>query len=242
MFVLDAQDEDYEDQIPLLVETIHHAYAIHAGLHFEVFLHKAEGGVFMSDDVRRERERDIQTRVSMDVAETCPDARLHFSLTSIYEHSIFEAFSKVIQKLVPQLPALQSLLNMLVSTCGVEKVFIFDIVSKLYLATDSSPVFMKMYETCADMIDVVLDISCIYGVPPVREEAEPEGEVSLIHDAESASVIRLNSELVLYLREAGPYLAIVCLMKEESFSRRALIDYNITCFKQALQKAFRLPC
>jgi len=65
--------------------------------------------------------------------------------------------------LVPQLSALQSLLNMLISTCGVEKVFLFDIVSKLYLATDSSPVFMKMYETCADMIDVVLDISCIYG-------------------------------------------------------------------------------
>jgi len=34
-----------------------------------------------------------------------------YHLTSIYDHSIFEAFSKVIQKLIPQLPTLENLLN-----------------------------------------------------------------------------------------------------------------------------------
>lgn len=38
---------------------------------------------------------------------------LSFHLTSIYDHSIFEAFSKVVQKLIPQLPALENLLNIL---------------------------------------------------------------------------------------------------------------------------------
>ena len=42
---------------------------------------------------------------------------LSFYLTSIYDHSIFEAFSKVIQKLTPQLPTLESLLNILCSVC-----------------------------------------------------------------------------------------------------------------------------
>jgi Ras-related GTP-binding protein C/D len=36
-------------------------------------------------------------------------------LTSIYDHSIFEAFSKVVQKLIPQLPTLENLLNILIS-------------------------------------------------------------------------------------------------------------------------------
>jgi Ras-related GTP-binding protein C/D len=36
---------------------------------------------------------------------------LSFYLTSIYDHSIFEAFSKVIQKLIPQLPTLENLLG-----------------------------------------------------------------------------------------------------------------------------------
>lgn len=36
-------------------------------------------------------------------------------------------------------------------------------VSKIYVATDSSPVEMQSYELCSDMIDVVIDVSCIYG-------------------------------------------------------------------------------
>jgi Ras-related GTP-binding protein C/D len=35
-----------------------------------------------------------------------------FHLTSIYDHSIFEAFSKVVQKLIPELSTLEELLNM----------------------------------------------------------------------------------------------------------------------------------
>lgn len=45
----------------------------------------------------------------------------------------------------------------------IEKAFLFDVVSKIYIATDSSPVDMPTYELCCDMIDVVIDISCIYG-------------------------------------------------------------------------------
>lgn len=45
----------------------------------------------------------------------------------------------------------------------IEKAFLFDVVSKIYIATDSSPVDMQCYELCCDMIDVVIDMSCIYG-------------------------------------------------------------------------------
>ena len=36
-------------------------------------------------------------------------------------------------------------------------------VSKIYIATDSSPVDIQTYELCSDMIDVVLDVASIYG-------------------------------------------------------------------------------
>jgi len=35
--------------------------------------------------------------------------------------------------------------------------------SKAYLASDSAPVEPQNYAICADMIDVVIDISLIYG-------------------------------------------------------------------------------
>lgn len=45
----------------------------------------------------------------------------------------------------------------------MEKSFLFDVVSRIYLATDLNPVDMSSYELCCDMIDVVVDVSCIYG-------------------------------------------------------------------------------
>ena len=51
----------------------------------------------------------------MDFVAGCDQIHLSFHLTSIYDHSIFEAFSKVVQKLIPQLPTLENLLNILIS-------------------------------------------------------------------------------------------------------------------------------
>jgi Ras-related GTP-binding protein C/D len=60
-----------------------------------------------------EAQRDIQQQALDDLADAKLDVHLSFYLTSIYDHSIFEAFSKVIQKLIPQLPILENLLDIL---------------------------------------------------------------------------------------------------------------------------------
>ena len=39
----------------------------------------------------------------------------------------------------------------------------FDVISKIYIASDSSPVNMKHYEICSELIDVLIDVTCIYG-------------------------------------------------------------------------------
>lgn len=46
---------------------------------------------------------------------------------------------------------------------GIDKAYLFDTLTKIYIATDSSPVDMQSYEICSDMIDVLIDIECIYG-------------------------------------------------------------------------------
>ena len=48
--------------------------------------------------------------------------------------------------------------------CWYRLVYFFDVASKLYISTDSSPVDMQSVELCSDMIDVVLDVSGIYGL------------------------------------------------------------------------------
>lgn len=175
-----------------------------------------------------ETQRDIHQRITDELSDCGLDnIHLSFYLTSIYDHSIFEVFSKVVQKLITQQPTLENLLNILCANSGIEKAFLFDIVSKIYIATDSSPVDMQSYELCSDMIDVIIDISLIYGISPMNSNNNsnnnnnnnstspaalgipetPESPyrshsaLSIPYDENSAASITLNNGMILYLRE-----------------------------------------
>ncbi|CAL1294380.1 unnamed protein product [Larinioides sclopetarius] len=161
-------------------------------------------------------QRDIHQRANDDLIDAgLENVNLSFHLTSIYDDSIFEAFSKVVQKLIPQLLALENLLNIFITNSAIEKAFLFDIISKIYIATDSTPVDMQSYELCCDMIDVVIDISCIYGFK------EDEGSA---FNSKSSNIIKLNNSTVLYLREVNRFLALVCILTEDNFNRQGRMN------------------
>ena len=91
--------------------------------------------------------------------------------------------------------------------------------------------------SCSDLVDVVIDVSCIYGVNVKEAKDGSEKQIETIpYDDDSTAAIRLGSGMVLYLREVSSYLALVCIIREEYFAKRALLDYNIGCFKQSLEK------
>lgn len=94
VYVIDAQEEDYEDSLPKLVETIIAAHKVNPKIHFEVFLHKVDGDM-MPEELRAERQQGIQNYVSGELAESSGDVLVSYYLTSIYDHSALEAFSKV---------------------------------------------------------------------------------------------------------------------------------------------------
>lgn len=132
IFVIDAQDEPYDSVLQALTVTIKDALAMNSNVKFEIFINKVDGELFLSDEAKFECRRDVVQQVTDELAMLDLEAEVSYYLTSIYDHSIFEAFSKVVQKLLPQLPTLENLLNLLVSTCALEKAFLFDVVSKLY--------------------------------------------------------------------------------------------------------------
>ena len=41
-------------------------------------------------------------------------------------------------------------------------------------------------------------------------------------DNESASIIKLNNSTILYLREVNRYLAVVCILREDSFEKQGM--------------------
>lgn len=69
-----------------------------------------------------ENFRQIHERVSDRLLDISPDheqVQLNFHLTSVYDHSLHEAFSKVLHKLIDSLPYLEDLLNVF---CAVRNV------------------------------------------------------------------------------------------------------------------------
>lgn len=59
-------------------------------------------------------------------------------------------------------------------------------------------------------------------------------------DEQSSSLIKLNNSTVLYLREVNKFLALVCILREYSFSRQGVIDFNFLCFRDAIHKVFEI--
>ena len=235
VFVIDAQDEPYQEALSNMAEIVRKARHVNPNIFYEVFIHKVDGELFLSDEHKIDCQRDIQTRLSNELRDrNINDIHLSYHLTSIYDHSVFEAFSKVVQRLIATLPIMENMMNCLIANCNMEKSFLFDVVSRIYIATDSNPVDMQSYELCSDMIDVVIDVSCIYGI---KYDANGETE-SMAYDADSASTIRLSNGMVLYLREVSNYLALVGILREENFKKKGLVDYNIDSFKNGLQKIF----
>lgn len=45
------------------------------------------------------------------------------------------------------------------------------------------------------------------------------------YDEESLAIIKLNNTTVLYLKEVTKFLALVCILREESFERKGVCFY-----------------
>jgi Ras-related GTP-binding protein C/D len=245
IWVIDSQD-DYLEAINRLNSTILNLQPAYPHINIEVFIHKVDG---LSDDYKTDIQRDIIQRIQDELSDQgIENAPIHFHLTSIYNHSIFEAFSKVIQKLIPHLPTLEALLNDLCRSCRFEKAYLFDVLSKIYIATDSSPVDMPSYEICSDYIDVIVDISEIYGwARPADYIEQLEGppwnkkldDQVACKDAESAIVLT-DMKRPIMLREVNKYLALVAIMREGSFEKMPLVTMNVETVVAGLAEVFEI--
>ncbi|KAI8969082.1 Gtr1/RagA G protein Gtr2 [Mycotypha africana] len=195
VFVIDAQD-DYVDALHRLQYTIVRVYQINPEITFEILIHKVDG---LTEEHKEDVRNDIITKMYEYLIDSKQEKDIHlfYHMTTIYDNSIYEAFSKIIQKLIRELPALEKLLDILRANSGLEKTYLFDILTKIYIATDSTPAEIDSYELCSDMIDVVVDIDYIYGPqsgskPLFGSEGTPNDE-NIINDLNVGSVFDKQS-------------------------------------------------
>ncbi|KAF9532469.1 Gtr1/RagA G protein conserved region-domain-containing protein [Crepidotus variabilis] len=161
IFVIDIRDL-YNQPISKLVDFIQASYTENPEISIEVFVHKAEK---LQEDDKIENFRQIHDRVNDRLSDLSPDyeqMHINFHLTSVYDHSLHEAFSKVLHRLIESLPYLEELLNVFCANSQSPKAFLFDIRSRLYIATDASPVDSATHNLCCDYLLMLNSFGPLY--------------------------------------------------------------------------------
>lgn len=231
VYVIDSQDE-YLNALTNLLMIIEYAYKVNPTINIEVLIHKVDG---LSEEYRIDAQRDIMQRTGDELLELgLEGVQVSFYLTLIFDHSIYEAFSRIVQKLIPELPLLENMLDQLVAHLLIDKVFLFDVNSKIYVATDSTPVDIQTYQVCAEFIDVTIDLDDLY-VEDDRNDMRSLGGDKI------RSVSYLNNGSILYLKQMIRGLALVALIRvvdKDTEKLLAIIDYNVGLFREALTRVW----
>ncbi|AWU78308.1 hypothetical protein CAS74_002876 [Pichia kudriavzevii] len=250
VYVIDSQDE-YLSALQNLGVIIKYAVSVNPKIRIEVLIHKIDG---LSEDFRLDTQRDIMQRVGDDLLDYgLEGVQISFYLTSIFDHSIYEAFSRIVQKLIYELPALENLLDLLMQYSNFDKVFLFDINSKIYVATDSSPVDIQNYEVCAEFIDVSIDLDGLYETnnednrkKPTYSENTYDENRNVPEEVDNSQIYRptkcisrLENGTMLYLHQMIRGLALVAVSRlenDDEITSISVIDHNVAIFKKSLEK------
>lgn len=209
----------------------------------DVLVHKADG---VSELFRIETLRDISQRVGDELAEHDLELNVSFALTSLYDRSVYEACSKVVQKLVPDATT-QVVDNLMTAVCassGIEKAFLVDLKSKLFWATDSSVLDLVTYEVCIDFIDVSMDLDALYLPKNNNSVKADSGDDNLTTDDANdrpplRSVSRMHNGIALYLNQMMKGMAFLAFIRGESPQKLTLVDYNAEIVRQGLQRIWQ---
>lgn len=228
VYVIDCQAE-YMGSLQNLDVIIRMALAVNPDINIEVLIHKIDG---LSEGFRMDTLRDIDLRVSDLLSENGIDPnKVVYFMTSIYDRSIQDAFSSIVQRLLPEAHTLENMLNSLCQQSGIETAFLFDSLSKIYVAKDSASSDPQVTEICGDFIDVSLDLESLYsGAGPAANTNNANERRPL------KSISRMQSGIVLYMCQMIRGLVLVGFIREESTQKMALIDYNVEIFTQGLQR------
>ncbi|KAF7336823.1 Gtr1/RagA G protein Gtr2 [Mycena venus] len=247
IFVIDIRDL-YKQPISKLVEFIIAAYHDNPQLLVEVFVHKAEK---LQEDDKIENFRQIQERVQDHLMEReCEQMPYNFHLTSVYDHSLHEAFSKVLHKLVHSLPFLEDLLNVFCANSQSPKAFLFDAASRLYVATDASPVDSATHNLCCDYLSMLNAFGPLYRSPtssttrlripaaePSPDNPTPSETKDRFYPCAAASLHPSAPGTTLTYHLITPHLALLALVPTGVYEgRRGLLEYNVVFFREGVQE------
>ena len=204
-------------------------------LYIHLFLNKVDANYrFDPDTVQAESNKAafvqaMLNKVSDEVRAFAGTAKIELDMvahcTSIFDNSIHDAFSKVVQRPLLANGKVEQALDLIVSTCRLEKAVLFDLGSKITFGSDTSQIDASTFALMHDLLEVIIDMIGIYGTGG---------------DTKTECNIALSNGEVIYVRLIGKNLALVSIIKADNFDKTYLLNHNVAAFNNALMKIVSL--
>lgn len=237
IFVIDCQKQE-DQQYEYFKKNIIQILGKHNNISLSIFIHKNDNSNISTNDFNLKKVQ-IQTKFKQMINQyqkerSLKEINTSYYATSIYNSTIFEAFSKIFQNTIQQNKNLSILMNEIANSCKFEKAYLFNVYNKIYLGVNNSSIeSSKIYEMCSNLIDVISNISEIYGGESYNETYFDDNfNCSVkIKDFDKDET---DSKNILCLKFIDCNLALVVIMNEEYYERTNIMDYNVKIFKEAV--------
>ncbi|KAJ2158860.1 hypothetical protein GGF46_003443, partial [Coemansia sp. RSA 552] len=227
VYVMDSQS-DIQSALTTFLSVVRAAQSVNVDIPINFFINKVDG---LSPELRQDIQHDIQQRIFKNMGyENLNTTNVYVFQTTIFDLSIREALSRVIQNLVPNSHSLETILNSFLSKSSLDKVFLFDIASKMYLARDSTPTDAMQYVFACETIDAVDNLTLL-GVPylPATETEITMQRINVTFDA--------NDEMFIY--QVSPELLLLCIGSPRIIRQASLLEFNSSKVAKAIRQILR---
>ena len=211
IFIIDTQNP-LNTQYDYLKNVIPALSKYKSSISLYVFLHKIDNTNAGQTDYYKQRDEISSTVEQICKEANLSDLKVSYFATSIYNSSLFEAFSKIFQN-IPQNKNLSALID--------------------HLAAQS-------YEICSDFIDLVLDVSGIYSDQKENGASDLCFDDNSICSIKINSKINNDSKNILFLKFIHKNLVLIAIVNEENYERNNLLEHNINLFKQAVKNILKI--
>ncbi|KAJ1860882.1 GTP-binding protein gtr2 [Coemansia sp. RSA 2703] len=226
VYVVDSQG-DIQGSLATLFTIMRVAQAVNERLPIHIFIHKVDG---LSEELKQDIQQDIQQRVLKNMGyENLNSAFMNFHRTTIFDESVREALSRVVQRLVPRYSSLENILNSFSTKSGLDKVFLFDIGTKVYLSMDSSPSEPQLYMFSCQTIDAMEDLAELCARDLVFNVDDDEMLMQ-------KTLVGLDSNTKIFIYQVNSYLALLCVGSAHLFRQMSLLEFNSSKVAKAIRE------
>ncbi|KAJ2854636.1 GTP-binding protein gtr2 [Coemansia erecta] len=227
VYVVDSQG-DIQGSLVTLFSVMRVAQAVNEQLPIHIFIHKVDG---LSEELKQDIQQDIQQRVLKNMGyENLNSTFVYFHRTTIFDESVREALSRVVQRLVPRYQNLENLLNSFCTKSGLDKVFLFDVGTKIYLSMDSSPTEPQLYTFSCQTIDAMVDMTLVL-LSDITGATEDDDDMTM-----QRTVVGLDSNTKIFIYHINSYLALFCVGSAQLFRQKSLLEFNCTKIAKAIRQ------